>query len=189
MRDELNCMLRKKVSAMQSWLDSLEKELSARESARPSHHTTNDLLGLGMSGSTDILDTSTEKMESHDHHRPGLGHRSHSTLLPYFNGENATDNRAFDRWVRKLQRCAEVDRWSDREQLLQLELHLTGKAETTYDVLSSEVKANFKSAADALRHWLQPVKRETLKSAELIKRKQTQSESVDCYTQALSGCS
>ena len=60
--------------------------------------------------------------------------------------------------MRKLERCAEVDRWSDWEQLLQFELHLTGRAEATYDVLPQEVKTTFKSATDALRDRLQPVK-------------------------------
>ena len=91
-------MLREKVLAMQCWVDSLEKELSAREPARPlpSHHTADDLLGLGMSGSAEILDTFTGRIDSHDHHRTGLGHRSHSTLLPYFNGEDAVDKGAFN---------------------------------------------------------------------------------------------
>lgn len=50
-------------------------------------------------------------------------------------------------------------------------------------MLPREVKTTFKSATDALRDHLQPVKREALKSAELIKRKQIQTESVDSYTQ------
>ena len=50
------------------------------------------------------------------------------------------------------------------------------------DVLPLEVKATFKSATDALRDRLQPVKREALKSAELIKR-QMQTESVASYAQ------
>ena len=79
--------------------------------------------------------------------------------------------------MKKLKRCAEIDGWNDREQLLQFEFHLTGKAEAT------EVKATFKSATDALRDRLQPVKREALKSAELIKRRQMQTESVDSNAQ------
>ena len=71
-------------------------------------------------------------------------------------------------------------KYSDREQLLQFELHLTRKAEATYDVLSLEANTNFKSAADALRNRLQPVRREVLKSAESIKRKQIQNESEAC---------
>ena len=104
-------------------------------------------------------------------------------MLSYFNGDGATDNGAFDRRVKKLQRCAEIDSWSDREQLLQFDLHLTGRAEATYDVLPPEVKTTFKAAVDALRDHLQPVKREALKSAELIKKKQMQNESVDSYAQ------
>ena len=78
-----------------------------------------------------------------------------------------------------MQRCAEVDCWSEKDQLLQFELHLSGRAEATYDVLPQEVKSNFKTAADALREHLQPVKRDALMSAELIRRRQVQGESVD----------
>ena len=60
--------------------------------------------------------------------------------------------------------------------ILVIALALTGKAEATYDVLPMEVKATFKSATDALRDRLQPVKREALKSAELIKRRQMHSQ-------------
>ena len=192
-RDELNGMLREKVNAVQGRMESLEKELSAKGSRiaelesshpppRPSRHPTDDLLGLGLGDSADPSDTSAERTGIHEHLGTGLRHRLHSTLLPNFNGEDADDG-AFDRWVKKLQRCAEVDSWSDREQLLQFELHLTGRAEATYDVLPMEVKTTFKSAMDALRGRLQPVKREALKSAELMKRKQTHNESVDLYAQ------
>ena len=85
--------------------------------------------------------------------------------------------------MKKLNRCAEVDRWSDREQVLQFELHLTGRAEATYDVLPLEVKTTFRSVTKALRDRLLPVNREALKSAELIKVKQTQNKSVDSYAQ------
>ena len=189
-RNELNGMLREKVNAVQGWVDSLEKELLAKDSriaelershTSPSRLPTDDLLGLGLEDGTDPSDATTERIESH---RTGLRHRLHSTLLPYYNGDDAAaDDGAFDRWVKKPKRCAEIDGWNDREQLLQFELHLTGKAEATYDVLPMEVKATFKSATDALRDCLQPVKREALKSAELIKRRQMQTESVDSYAQ------
>ena len=173
-RDELNGMLREKVNAVQGRMDSLEKELLAKDSriaelershTPPSRLPTDDLLGLGLEDGTDPSDATAERIESH---RTGLRHRLHSTLLPYYNGEDAAaDDGAFDRWVKKLKRCAEIDGWNDREQLLQFELHLTGKAEATY-VLPTEVKATFKSATDTLRDRLQPVKREALKFARTV---------------------
>ena len=189
MRDELNGMLREKVNAVQGRVDSLKKELLAKDSQiaelesshpPPSELPTDDLLGLGLEDGTGPSDAITARIESQ---RTGLRHGLHSTLLPYYNGEDATDDGAFDRWVKRLKRWAEVDSWNDREQLLQFKLHLTGKAEATYDVLPLEVKATFKSATDALRDCLHPVKREALKSAELIKRRQMQTESVGSYAQ------
>ena len=52
----------------------------------------------------------------------------------------------------------------------------------TYDVLPLEVKTTFRSATDNLRDRLQPVKREALKPAELIKR-EMQNETADSYAQ------
>ena len=114
-RDELNCMLREKVNAVQGRVDSLEKELLAKDSkiavlershTPPSRLPTDNFLGLELKDGTDPSDATTERIESH---RTGFGHRLHSTLLPYYNGEDAADDGAFDRWVKKLKRCAEVD--------------------------------------------------------------------------------
>jgi len=62
-------------------------------------------------------------------------------------------------------------------------LHLTGKAEFLYDVLSAEVKVNLDSAVDALCERLQPIQHAALASAQLIRRKQGAEESVDAYAQ------
>ena len=87
------------------------------------HHQVGFLLMTSLDWNWEIvliLPTLSLGGQSHEHHRTGIRHRLHSTLLPYFNGEDTADEGAFDRWVRKLERCAVVDGWSDREQLLQL---------------------------------------------------------------------
>ncbi len=48
--------------------------------------------------------------------------------FPEFSGDRSDDD-AFDRWVWKLSRHAELGKWTDREKLLQMELHLSGRAE------------------------------------------------------------
>ncbi len=63
--------------------------------------------------------------------------------------------------------------------LAQFELHLTGRAEARYDVLPEEAKGSVSAAVDALRERLQPVKRDALRSAELMKRRQQPTEGVD----------
>ena len=60
--------------------------------------------------------------------------------LPKFTGDKA-DEDAFERWTRRLSRHAELEKWTDREKLLQLEIHLAGRAEQIYEVLTSESKA------------------------------------------------
>jgi len=48
--------------------------------------------------------------------------------LPLFDGKVQESSDAYDRWSRKLRRYAELQQWSERDTLLQFELHLTGGA-------------------------------------------------------------
>ena len=66
-------------------------------------------------------------------------------------------------------------------KLLQFELHLTGKAESVYEVLSAELKGSFESATRSLGERLQPARREALTSAQLLRRRQKAGETVDEY--------
>ena len=91
---------------------------------------------------------------------------------------------AFERWTRKLLRHAEIEKWNDRVKLLQLELHLAGRAEQVYEMLSEEERSTFEGAVEALTKRLQPVQSEALLSAQLLKRKQRSSEKVEEYTRA-----
>ena len=90
--------------------------------------------------------------------------------IPRFSGEKVEDG-AFERWTKKLLRHAELEKWTEREKLLQLELHLTNRAEQLYEVLPAESKTEFSKAVEALGKRLQPVKSEALLSAQLLKRK------------------
>ena len=57
----------------------------------------------------------------------GDGRTSRRLLLlsiPEFNGEKLDDEDAFNRWIKKLEKHAEICQWSVREKL-QFELHLS----------------------------------------------------------------
>ena len=56
--------------------------------------------------------------------------------------------------MRKLEKYAELENWSDREKLVQFELRLKGRAERLFDVLLSESKSSFKSAVESLKKRL-----------------------------------
>ena len=103
--------------------------------------------------------------------------------MPKFSGEDTDDTDAFDHWARKLDKHAELEGWTDRQKLLQFELHLCGKAERVYEVLPSEKKDKFETAIGALKARLCPVKREALLSAQLIRRRQRSNETIDAYVQ------
>ena len=112
-----------------------------------------------------------------------VGHITLPSLTTFSREESRDDEETFDRWVRRLERHAELERWSDREKLLQLELRLKGRAERLFEVLSKESKSSFQAAVDGLRKQLAPVRREALVSAQLMKRKQKATETVDQYAQ------
>ena len=104
--------------------------------------------------------------------------------LPKFSGEGEQEDfECYQRWLRKLDRAAELQRWSGREKLIQFELLLTGKAERVYDVLPEGAKATFKEATEALGKRLSPVRREALVSAQLMRRRQRSDETVDSFAQ------
>ncbi len=103
--------------------------------------------------------------------------------LAKFGGDPSQDDDAFDRWVRKLLRHAELEHWTEREKLLQVELHLGGRAEQVYELLPAESRSTFAKAVDSLKRRLNPVHSEALLSAQLIKKTQKQTESVEAYTQ------
>ena len=87
---------------------------------------------------------------------------SEATPLPAFDGDNREDVDALGRWLAKLEKHAELLQWSERTKLLQFELHLTGRAEHVYELLSSSVKSSFEEASQALRERLYPVESEGL---------------------------
>ena len=63
---------------------------------------------------------------------PNSGSRSIKLpALATYNGEDTEDVGSFSRWLRKLERAAELYKWTDREKLIQFELLLTGHAEKT----------------------------------------------------------
>ena len=103
--------------------------------------------------------------------------------LAKFTGEDRDDVDGFVRWLRRLERHAELEQWTERQKLIQFELHLAGKAEKVYEVLPNEVKQNFSDASSALQQRLNPVRREALVSVQLMRRKQQPSETVDEFVQ------
>ena len=106
--------------------------------------------------------------------------------LPSFNGESREDVDALNRWLTKLGKHAELMCWSERTKLLQFELHLAGRAERTYKLLSATDKKTFEEATTALsKRLLYPVENEALVSAQLMRRKQLNTERVDVFAQEL----
>ena len=85
--------------------------------------------------------------------------------------------------MRKLEKYVELENWSEREKLVQLELHLKGQAEHLYKVLPKESKMSFSSAVESLKKRLAPARRDALLSAQLMKWKQLPLESVNLYVQ------
>ena len=49
--------------------------------------------------------------------------------LPKFSGDDRDDVDSLKRWLAKLEKHAELQCWTEREKLVQFELHLAGRAE------------------------------------------------------------
>ena len=86
--------------------------------------------------------------------------------------ENRDDEELFEWWIRKLERYAELEQWSERKKLVQLELRLKGRAECLFEDISKESKSSFSCAVESLKKWLAAARRDALLSAQLMKRKQ-----------------
>ena len=106
--------------------------------------------------------------------------------LPNFGADKLSDHEgeAYGRWLRKLTKHAELQGWSEREKLLQFELHLVGRAEQIYEVLPGESKSSYAKATKALENRLKLAGRKALSSAQLLRRKQKPGEPVDEFVQA-----
>ena len=89
--------------------------------------------------------------------------------LPNFGADKLSDHEgeANGRWLRKLTKHAELQGWSEREKLLQFELHLVGRAEQIYEVLPGESKSSYAKATKALEDRLKPAGRKALSSSQL----------------------
>ena len=49
--------------------------------------------------------------------------------LPKFTGDDRDDVDSLRRWLVKLEKHAELQNWTEREKLVQFELHLAGRTE------------------------------------------------------------
>ena len=100
--------------------------------------------------------------------------------LSQFSGDDSEDPGGFVRWLRKLEHMAELHSWS---KLIQFELLLSGCAERIYELLPGSVKGAFQEATTALQKRLEPVGRDVLRSAQLIRRRQKFGETVHVHAQ------
>lgn len=82
--------------------------------------------------------------------------RLHPPHLLEFYSETADRSReeAYDQWVDKLKKHAELLAWSEREELLQFELRLACRAKSVYELLPAEGKHTFTSAVECLQERL-----------------------------------
>ena len=94
-------------------------------------------------GTSDITGTESVKMGEPEKTLEAAAVRK-MTLpsLPRFSGEKA-ENGSFERWIKRINCHAEPEKWTEWEKLLQLELHVCGKAKQLYKVLPSEEKKSF----------------------------------------------
>ena len=155
-RDDLVQLLKGRVAELEEQMElggSQRQFCSTLRQTPPKTSVAGKDLGGGSTHPSDPPDIPPLGSEENE---PTLSRRKLTVpSLPKFSGDKLDDD-SFDRWIRKLQRHAELERWTEREKLLQLELHLVGRAEQVYEVLPDENKTTFTEVVDLLKQRLQP---------------------------------
>ena len=181
-RDYLIQLLKERVAQLQGGVHSSNR--TEYESAHTAH--THSEVGVPVHSNSESLGvrihTPNESGSGDSPAAPTNRVTRLATINP-FSGEEGEDFGGFPRWLRKLERMSELHSWSDREKLIQFELLLSGRAERIYELLPGSCKSTFQDATTALQRRLEPVGRDALRSAQLIRRRQRSGESVDIYAQ------
>ena len=177
LKEELDKKYQRDVKTRDELIDLLRANLSTKVTKEPASGDNDPERGVRSSGGGSVDHEGLDES--------GRGNRLRLPSLPKYSGDDREDVDSLRRWLAKLEKHAELLGWTEREKLVQFELHLTGRAERVYEVLPSKSKETYAVATEALRKRLNPVEREALVSAQLMRRKQQAGESVDEFAQEL----
>jgi len=180
MREELELKYKRDIKTRDELIELLKAKVSVVPSARHS-----DELAVSVTNGRELRSSGGGSCDSEVAEDPSRSGRLKLPTLPKFSGDDRDDVDSLKRWLAKLEKHAELQCWTEREKLVQFELHLAGRAERVYEILPSQVKESYVKATEALQERLNPVEREALVSAQLMRRKQQQNESVDEFAQDL----
>ena len=81
--------------------------------------------------------------------------------------EPFSDEGSWESWLYQFESVVDVNNWDDGKKLKWLKVRLTGKAQTAFQRLPEEARANYKEAKKALQERFEP------KSPELFPRRIT----------------
>ena len=89
-----------------------------------------------------------------------------------FSGEGS-----WEQWYFHFQNVAAVNDWNAENQLKWLKVRLVGRAQTAFQRLPDDTRADFKLAVAALKERFEPASRKTRYQAELQSRRKRKTES------------
>lgn len=89
-----------------------------------------------------------------------------------FNGE-----ANWDQWIFHFESVAEVNEWTAEQKIKWLKVRLTGRAQSAFLHLSSEVRGNYERAKKSLRERFEPESRRNRYEAEFQTRRRKKTES------------
>ena len=96
-----------------------------------------------------------------------------------------TGDEDFDNWLYLFESVSAINRWSDSEKVLWLNVKLVGKAHMAYQRLSNETCKSYKNTTIALRNRFEPVCKKELYKVELNSRTRREGESWADFGDAL----
>ena len=153
-RESVRCKLEQQYQQEIATCDELLKVLRARRSRSGRQWDTEDTGEQStVSGDSSVTTSGLPKEDQVDPTTEVGGTHRKLTLSPFekFSGDEK-EAGAFEHWTRKLLHHAELEKWSERVQLLQLELHLTGMAELSSCTKCYQKRAGLPSL-EPLKCW------------------------------------
>ena len=70
--------------------------------------------------------------------------------LPYFTGQDVTDEESFDRWLEQFEETGRLAGWTSEQQLCQLKAHLEKTVLQVFCMLTTEERNDYAKAIGAL---------------------------------------
>ena len=113
---------------------------------------------------------------SQENSQGGSGNQTVQKVRPVITPDAFNGELSWDQWIGHFESVAHVNGWDDEARLSWLEVRMTGKAQSAWRRISSEAKATYATAKEALKKRFEPECRRDLYVVEFQTRKRNNCE-------------